>query len=151
MIILSRLLYNHSFADSWRIRGEMTREMPQFGTSRFEYAHSLGIHRCLEIYHHQLTAFCIIDNPVWILLSLFYKYPFSTNILQSSSIKLLLPIKPILAKKYRSLVEYRSLVQGCSMHKGTAYKGPLLLTCRCCCHLTVVFLLRLKFCFLSSY
>jgi hypothetical protein len=145
MIILSRLLYNHSFADSWRIRGEMTREMPQFQTSRFEYSHSLGIHRCLEIYHHQLTAFCIIDNPVWILLSLFYKYP--AKLLY----QIIITHQTDFSQKYRSLVEYRSLVQSCSMHKGTAYKGLLLLTCPCCCHLTVVFLLRLKFCFLASY
>ena len=33
IIIVSRLLYSHSFADSWRIRGEMTLEMPQIRTS----------------------------------------------------------------------------------------------------------------------
>ena len=51
-------------------------------------------------------------------------FPFSTNILQSSSIDPV--VRPILLKKYRSLVEYRSLVQGYSMHKGTACMDPML-------------------------
>ena len=42
-IIVSRILYGHSFADSWRIGREITREMPQFRTSRFEYSQILRI------------------------------------------------------------------------------------------------------------
>lgn len=48
----------------------------------------------------------IIDTQVWILLSPLYKYP--TKLLIDLS--LLLPIKPILARRHRSLVVYVCLV-----------------------------------------
>jgi hypothetical protein len=54
------------------------------------------------VFHQE--CYYVIDNPVWISFSLLYKYPAKLLSRPASQTDLV--------KKYRSLVEYRSLVTG---------------------------------------